>query len=57
MIVTVVSTSFYNNKIELIDKNYKNIINNIYFQKTITHFANNLAPRYKSIDHKLLIKY
>jgi murein DD-endopeptidase MepM/ murein hydrolase activator NlpD len=53
MIVTVVSTSFYNNKIELIDKNYKNIINNIYFQKTITHFANNLAPRYKSIDHKI----
>ena len=53
MIVTVVSTSFYNNKIELIDKNYKNIINNIYFQKTITHFASNLAPRYKSIDHKI----
>ena len=53
IIVTVVSTSFYNNKIELIDKNYKNIINNIYFQKTITHFANNLAPRYKSIDHKI----
>ena len=53
MIITVLSTSFYNNKIKLINKNYKDIINNIYFQKTITHITNNLAPRYKNIDHKI----
>ena len=53
IIITVLSTYYYNNKIKLVKENYKDIINNIYFQKTITHFANNLAPRYKSIDHKI----
>ena len=37
----------------LIDENYKNLINNIYFQKSINQVFDNLVPRYKNIDHKI----
>ena len=48
-----ISTTFYNNNKILINKNYKNVINNIYFQKSINQIFNNLTPRYKNIDHKI----
>ena len=51
--ITIFSTSFYNKKKILINKNYKDVINNIYFQKSVTQIFNNLTPRYKSIDHKI----
>jgi len=53
LIFTVISTTFYNNSKNQINKNYKNVINNIYFQKTINHIFDNLTPRYKSISHKI----
>ena len=53
MIITITSTVFYNNSKKLINENYKEVINNIYFQKTINHIFNNLTPRYKSINHKI----
>jgi hypothetical protein len=43
----------WNKKKEFVKKNYKDVINNIYFQKTINHIFNNLTPRYKSINHKI----
>ena len=52
-IVTIISTTFYNNSKKKINENYSNVINNIYFQKTISHIFNNLTPRYKSINHKI----
>jgi len=51
--ITILSTTFYNNKKYFINENYKNVINNIYFQKSINHIFNNFAPRYKNIDHKI----
>jgi len=51
--VTIGSTTLYNNKKILINENYKDVINNIYFQKSISQILNNLTPRYKSIDHKI----
>ena len=54
IIITIASTSFYNNKKIKINNNYKDVINNIYFQKSIKHIFNNLAPRYKVINHKIL---
>ena len=51
--ITIVSTKFYNNKKYFINENYKSVINNIYFQKSINHIFNNFAPRYKNIDHKI----
>ena len=51
--VTIVVTTFYNNKKILVNTNYKDVINNIYFQKSINQIFNNLTPRYKNIVHKI----
>ncbi|MDA9217100.1 peptidoglycan DD-metalloendopeptidase family protein [Candidatus Pelagibacter ubique] len=53
LLITILSTSIYNEKKVLIDENYKNLINNIYFQKSINQIFDNLVPRYKNIDHKI----
>ena len=53
VVTTITSTTFYNNKKRLINENYKDVINNIYFKKTIDYVFNNLTPRYKSISHKI----
>ena len=53
LLITISSTTIYNKKKVLIDENYKNLINNIYFQKSINQIFDNLVPRYKNIDHKI----
>ena len=53
LLITISSTNIYNEKKVLIDENYKNLINNIYFQKSINQIFDNLVPRYKNIDHKI----
>ena len=52
-VITIASTTLYNNNKLLIHKNYKNVINNIYFQKSINQILDNLTPRYRSVDHKV----
>ena len=51
--ITITSTTIYNNKKILINENYKDVINNIYFQKSVKQIFDNLIPRYKSIEHKI----
>jgi murein DD-endopeptidase MepM/ murein hydrolase activator NlpD len=51
LLTTVTATSIFNQKKTLIDENYKDVINNIYFQRSINQIFNNLVPRYKNIDH------
>ena len=53
LIITIMSTTFYNNSKERINENYKEVVGNIYFQKTIKHIFDNLTPRYKTINHKI----
>ena len=53
LLITILSTNIYNEKKVFIDENYKNLINNIYFQKSINQIFDNLVPRYKNIDHKI----
>jgi len=53
LLITIGSATFYNENKILINENYKNVINNIYFQKSISQIFNNLTPRYKNIDHKI----
>ena len=53
LLITISSTRIYNEKKVLIDENYKNLINNIYFQKSINQIFDNLVPRYKNINHKI----
>ena len=51
--ITAISTSYFNYKKNLDEKNYKNFIDNIYFKKTLSHIFNNLEPKYKKIKHKI----
>ena len=53
IITSVSTTTFYNYKKEITNKNYKELIDNIYFQKSIKYVFNNLSPKYKNIDHKI----
>ena len=53
LLISISSTNIYNKKKVLIDENYKNLINNIYFQKSINQIFDNLVPRYKNINHKI----
>jgi len=53
VLFTIIITTFYNDSKKKINENYKDVINNIYFQKTINHIFDNLTPRYKSINHKI----
>ena len=55
LLITISSTTIYNAKKVLIGENYKNLINNIYFQKSIDQIFDNLVPRYKNIDHKISV--
>jgi len=54
LIITVSSTKFYNSKKLTVNENYKEIINNIYFQKSINHIFDNFSPRYKVVNHKIV---
>ena len=53
ILITIISTTYYNNHKLLINKNYTDLINNIYFQKSLNQILNNLIPRYKNISHKI----
>ena len=51
--ITIISTSYFNYKQNLNKKIYHNIIDNIYFKKTLNHLLQNLDPKYKKIKHKI----
>ena len=53
IIITIVLTTYYNYNKNQIYNNYKNVINNIYFKKTLTHFFDKLEPKFKKINHKV----
>ena len=55
IILTTISTNYYNYKKNVNLKNYNNFIDNIYLKKTLNHIINNLEPKYKRIKHQ--IKY
>ena len=51
--ITIISTNFYNNNNKIISNNYKDTINNMYFQKSLSHIFNNISPKYSRIVHKI----
>ena len=51
--ITIAFTSYYNFNKEKIFNNYINLLNNVYFKKSITQILNNLEPRFKKIEHEL----
>ena len=53
IVITVISTSYYNFIKKKVYTNYKTTINNIYLKKTINHIFDNLEPKFKKINHKI----
>ena len=53
ILVAVISTTYYNSNKEKIYTNYKGIINNVFFKKTINYLVNNLEPKFKKISHRV----
>ena len=53
ILLTVVSTSYFNYQKKIATQFYDGFIDNIYFKKTLTHIINNLEPKYKKIKHKI----
>ena len=53
LFTTILSTTYYNFNKKKIFENYKNILNNVYFKKTINHIFENLEPKFKTVVHKI----
>ena len=53
LLIAIISTQFYNNQKKIISKNYKDVIHNTYFQKSLNYIFNNLNPKYTKINHKI----
>ena len=53
ILITAISTSYFNHKKNLNDETYNNFIDNIYFKKTLSYVFDNLDPKYKKIKHKI----
>jgi len=53
LIITIISTTYYNYNKNKIYKNFKNTLNNIYLKKSLNYFFNNLEPKFKKIEHKV----
>ena len=53
VLITIISTTYYNQNKKKIHLNYKNTLHNVYFKKTINHLFNNLEPKFKKIEHKI----
>ena len=53
LVITIVFTTSYNDNKKKVNENFKDVVSNIYFQKTIKHIFNNLEPRYRNINHQI----
>ena len=54
MIVTVIAMNYHNYKKNVNETNIKNLINNIYFKKTLTNIFDQLNPKFERINHIVL---
>ena len=53
LLITVLSTGYHNYSKKKITNNYKEIVDNIYFKKTLNHIFSRFEPRFKKISHKI----
>ena len=53
VLIAVISTNYYNYNKNKIYSNYKTIINNVYFKKSLNNLFNNLEPKFKKISHQI----
>ena len=53
IIITALSTSYFNYKKNLKETTYHSFIDNVYFKKTLNHIIDNLDPKYKKVQHRI----
>ena len=53
ILITAISTSYFNYSKKKSEQTYNNFIDNVYFKKTLTHIVSNLDPKFKKIKHKI----
>ena len=53
LLITVLSTGYHNYSKKKIADNYKEIVENIYFKKTLNHIFSKFEPRFKKVSHKI----
>ena len=53
ILITAISTSYFNYKKKNNIEASINFVDNIYFKKTLNHIINNLDPKFKKIKHKV----
>ena len=53
VLITIVSTTYFNYTQKRILNNYKTIVENIYFKKTVNHFFDNLEPKFRKVTHQV----
>ena len=54
ILISIITTQIYNTNKQTTNDNYINLVNNIYLQKSLKHIIDNLNPKYKNIEHKIL---
>ncbi len=55
VVITGVSTGYYNLTKNQIKHQYKEMLGNVYFKKTLNHFIDELEPRFKKISHRVQV--
>ena len=53
VIISIISTTYYNFNKNRLYNNYKNIINNVYLKKTVNNLFDNLEPKFKKVNHEI----
>ena len=53
IIFTGISVTYSNYYKKINNETYNNIVDNIYFKKTLSYFVESLEPKYKKIKHKI----
>ncbi len=53
ILFTATSANYFNHQKNLNQNTYNELIDNIYFKKTLNHIVENLEPKYKKVKHKI----
>ena len=51
IVVSIIITMIYNVSRSNSEKQYSQLLNNLYFQKTLENVFNNFSPKYLNIEH------
>ena len=53
IIISTIITQLYNESKKIYEKRYINLINNLYFQKTVNHIIDEIQPKFEFIEHRV----